>query len=259
MDIKSFLEHKILTDSDFVKKSMEDYSTQTVWHAIGDKHIVGILDDMALKPFTKQRYWDDGIRLKDDHPEYENSKWMYGWSMTRKKEYAMDWNAFVIELDLDKIKKQFEVQPFAWNFLFTHNTDNRKEHEEFVISHYGKESIPDMKQADIDRDELIDALSNKAYASKDVDEKAKIQAQIDELYEVPSWYKRWDTTYGKSLDLNNCLKGIYISERYLKIFGDDNAAVKRVMEHPLYKGIFVPPKDKEKLKDEKRKMNTFKP
>ena len=105
MDIKSFLEHKILTDIDFVKQSMEDYSSQTVWHAIDEKHIAQILDNMSLQPFTAQRYWENGQRYKDDHPEYENSKWMYGWSMTRQKEYAMGWNCVVIELDLDKIKE----------------------------------------------------------------------------------------------------------------------------------------------------------
>lgn len=255
MDIKSFLEHKILTDLDFLKSSIENYSSQTVWHAIGEKHIIEILDNMALKPYTRQRYWDDGVRHKDDHPEYENSKWMYGWSMTRKKEYAMDWNSFVVELDLDKIKEQFEVKPFAWNFLFTHKADTRKEHEEFVVAHYSKESVPEMKLADIQRDELIDELHDQVYKMKDDVEKAKLQAKIDELYDVPTWFKRWEMSYGKSLDLNSCLKGIYISKRSLEIFSDEHPSFKRVMEHPLYKGIFESPREKE----EQKKKKSFKP
>lgn len=259
MDIKSFLEHKILTELDFVKQSIEDYSSQTVWHAIDEKHIAQILDNMSLQPFTAQRYWENGQRYKDDHPEYENSKWMYGWSMTRKKEYAMGWNSIVVELDLDKIKEQFEVKPFAWNFLFKHKTDNRKEHEEFVIAHYGKESIPEMKQADLDRDDLISELEDKLYKLTNAEEKSKLQVEIDALYDVPTWYKRWDTCYGKNLDLKSCLKGIYISKSSLDIFGADHPAFKRVMEDPLYKGIFISPKEKIKQKEDEKKTRTLKP
>lgn len=259
MDIKSFLAHKILTDIDFVKQSMEDYSSQTVWHAISAEHITQILDNMSLQPFTRQRYWEDGQRYKDDHPEYENSNWMYGWSMTRQKEYAMGWNSIVFELDLDKIKEQFEVKPFAWNFLFTHKTNNRKEHEEFVIAHYGKESIPEMKQADIDRDVLIFELEDKLYKLTNDDDKTKLKSEIDDLYDIPTWYKRWDTCYGKNLDLKNCLKGVYISQSSLAIYGIENPIFQRVMQDPLYKGIFVSPHDKAKKKDEQKKTRTLKP
>jgi len=259
MDIKSFLEQKILTDTDFVKESIKDYSSQTVWHAIAAKHITGILDDMALQPFTSQRYWENGQRYKDDHPEYENSKWMYGWSMTRKKEYAMNWNCIVFELDLDKIKEQFEVKPFSWNFLFTHNADNRKEHEEFVIAHYGQHSIPEMKQADLDRDIRIGELEDKLYSLKDPEEKAQLQTEIDSLYDVPTWFKRWsETSYGKPLDLKTCLKGVYISKSSLDIYGADHPIFQRVMQDPLYKGIFIPPHAKEKLKEETKKRNNLK-
>lgn len=258
MDIKSFLEHKILTDLDFVKKSMEDYSSQTVWHAIGDEHIIQILDNMTLEPYTKQRYWDDGLRRKDNDPDYEDSKWMYGWSMTRKKEYAMGWNSIVVELDLDKIKEQFEVKPFSWNFLFTHKADNRKEHEEFVVAHYGKKSIPQMKQEDIDRDLLLCELEDKLYTLQG-DERERLKAEIDRLYDIPNWMERWDTSRGKSIDLKTCLKGIYISKTTLDIYGDKHPALKRVMEDPLYKGIFLSPKAKESLKEEKQKTKLLKP
>jgi len=258
MDIKSFLEHKILTDLDFVKKSIEDYSSQTVWHAIGDEHIIQILDNMTLEPYTKQRYWDDGLRRKDNDPDYEDSKWMYGWSMTRKKEYAMGWNSIVVELDLDKIKEQFEVKPFSWNFLFTHKADNRKEHEEFVVAHYGKKSIPQMKQEDIDRDLLLCELEDKLYTLQG-DERERLKAEIDRLYDIPNWMARWDTSKGKSIDLNTCLKGIYISKTTLDIYGDKHPALKRVMEDPLYKGIFLSPKAKESLKEEKQKTKLLKP
>lgn len=258
MDIKSFLEHKILTDLDFVKKSMEDYSSQTVWHAIGTEHIIKILDNMTLEAYTKQRYWDDGVRRKDNAPDYEDSKWMYGWSMTRKKEYAMGWNSIVVELDLNKIKEQFEVKPFSWNFLFTHNADNRKEHEEFVVAHYSKESIPQMKQEDMDRDILLCELEDKLYTLQG-EEKENLKAEIDRLYDIPNWMARWDTSRGKSIDLKTCLKGIYISKSSLDIYGPEHPAFKRVMEDPLYKGIFLSPNEKEKLKEEKKKTKLLKP
>jgi hypothetical protein len=116
-----------------------------------------------------------------------------------------------------------------------------------------------MKQADIDRDILIDELEDKLHTLTNEDEKIKLKAEIDDLYEVPSWFKRWDTCYGKNLDLKSCLKGIYISQSSLEIFGADHPAFKRVMEDPLYKGIFVSPNEKAKQKEEQKKTKILKP
>jgi len=257
MDIKAFLENKLLSDKDFLTNTIKnnDSSRQSVWHAINAENIIGILDDMKLKPYTSQRYWPDGKRLKDNHPEYEDSFWMYGWSTTRNKEYAMSWNSVVFELDIDKIKQQFEVKPFSWNFLFSHNTNNRKEHEEFIVSAYEKKSLPQMKEEDNLRNIELDELYDQQYSEKNPVIKAVLDKEIEKLEKIPNYMLRWQEPHGKSIDLNSCLKGIYLSQDTLSIYGADNKNMQAVINHPMFKGLFVEPHIKEKNK----KSNHSKP
>lgn len=250
MELKQFLTDKVLSDNDFFKASRVNLSKnrQHVWHAISIKNIIEILDSMELKPYTSHRYWPDGKRRKESDPDYEDSYWMYGWSTTRKKEYAMNWNSVVFELDIESISTRFKVKPFSWNFLFNHKTNNRKEYEEFIISEYVAKSHSDLKQEDIDKDNEIDRLFDLKQSTTDIVQKELYQKQIDELYEKPTWFSRWQESHGKSINLNKCLKGIYLDKSHLDIYGKDHPACKKIMEHPMFKGLFVAPQDKKEIK-----------
>lgn len=240
MDIKSFLQEKLLTEKDFVlDPNKNNGSRQSLWHGLKPNHAAEAIKLMELVPHTSQRFWPNGQRLKENHPDYENSYWMYGWSTTRKKEYAMNWGEVVFELDHEKIQQNFEIKPFSWNYLFKHvNHMKKHEFEEFIISHYFNRSIPDLKREQEERDNLIDQLLISIRDIKNQEEINKIKKEIEELEKIPSWFKIWESPKGKNLNLNNCLKGIYIEDFLMKeskLFEKDLSVL---IEHELFKGTF---------------------
>lgn len=248
MDLKKFLENKLVEEKYFLTNNIENKSSrQSLWHGIKIENAKTALENMKLEPHTSQRYWPDGKRLKDDHPNYEDSFWMYGWSMTRKKEYAMNWAGVVFEFDHEKIQQQFEIKPFAWNFLFKHNKGiQKKEFEEFVISSYFEKSIPQLKREQEEKDVLIDSIYESISKEKDEIIKEKLKNQRDKLLDIPSWMNIWQSPKGRSLDLNSCLKGVYIDEFLIGLNCKENDFI---INHPKFKGVFVADIDKQ----EKRK------
>lgn len=248
MDLKIFLENKIIQDKDFITNNIDNKSSrQSLWHGIKIEHAKTALENMKLEPHTSHRYWKDGKRLQDNAPNYEDSFWMNGWSMTRKKEYAMNWSGVVFEFDHEKIQQQFEIKPFAWNFSMNNRLKvSKKEFEEFVISSYFEKSIPQLKKEQKDRDLLIDNLTDKIYLEKNEDLKIELKEKLDELLKFPSWMDIWQSPKGRSIDLNKCLKAIYIDDFLIKL---NCPEIPLIINHPKFKGIFVADIDKQ----EKRK------
>lgn len=222
-------------------------SRQSLWHAISVENASVRLEEGSLKPFTSHRYWGDGIRRKEDDPLYDDSYWMYGWSMTRKREYAFQWNSVVLEFDAEKIANQFKIIPIAWNNLFKHNkTFQKKEFEEFILSKKIGKSILELKKEDEENDILLDKLY-------DLPETEETEKKIKEISSIPSWFHRWKSSYGKELNLSKCLKAIYINEEVLKLYSQskqDVEILQNIINHPLYKGTFQDPhtNNRKKLK-----------
>lgn len=249
MNIQDFLKNKQLSDKEFVTNNISNLesSRQSIWQGLKLEHMSSILTSMKLDPHTRHRYWPDGIRLKEDHPNYEKSFWMYGWSTTRKKEFAMNWGDVVFELDHSKISQNFEIQPISWNNLFKHVKDIKKhEFEEFIVAHRMAKSLDDLKQEEYDRDVEYDRLYNEIYNEKDPVKKMELQKAFDEQPETPSWIQEWNRPKGKSIDLNSCLKGIYVDSARLK--DSNQSRLKIVVEHPKFKGFYEAPRQKEKNK-----------
>jgi hypothetical protein len=230
---------------DFMRTMNNQGSRQTLWHGLKVSHAANQLEQGVLEAHTSHRYWTDGIRRKEHDPLYEDSFWMYGWSMTRKREYACSWGSVVFELDAEKIAQSFEIMPISWNNLFSHHkTFQKKEFEEFVISFRDNRSIQDLKDADVQRDKDIDKLElQQRRVDIDSPEYQQLAAQIDALYAKPSWFKEWERPKGKPLDLNKCLTGIYINEEDFEIF-KDSKELSTIINHPLYKGVFENPHNK---------------
>lgn len=242
-----------LEDIDFFRQKDINSNRQSLWHAIHLKNIHSVLKNNKLDPYTSHRYWADGKRRKEDDPLYEDSFWMYGWSMTRKKEYAFNWNGIVLELDTDKIAHNFEIMPISWNNLFTHNkTFQKKEFEEFVIAHYEPRSIATMKKQEEERHELFDNIYTDLMNAKNKEEEENLQGQIDKLREEDkSWIEDWRKPRGKSIDLKKCLKGIYLDKFNYDILMDSTypeqkETLEMIITHPLFKGLFEAPHTKEK-------------
>lgn len=239
---------------DFMRDMATQGARQTLWHGLKVSHASAQLQAGILEAHTSHRYWPDGIRRKEHDPLYEDSFWMYGWSMTRKREYACSWGAVVFELDAEKIAQSFEIMPISWNNLFSHHKGfQKKEFEEFVITFRDNRTINQLKEADVWRDEEIDRLeARQRKFDIDTPEHQQLSEQINALWARPSWFKEWERPKGKPLDLNKCLTGIYINEEDFKIFqGSEELEV--IVNHPLYKGMFEDPHSKHYLNNNEKK------
>lgn len=250
--VKSIAQQKLYQEIDFLVEKNILSSRQTIWHAVKLKHAAEQIISGKMNPHTRHRYWPDGKRRKEDDPLYEGSYWMYGWSMTREKKYAFNWSDVVFELDAEKIAHHFKIEQIAWNNLFSHKTHNKKEYEEFVVAHYEPRSIDDLKQQQQDRESQMDILYDQIYATHDEIKKLALQSQLDTLEkEHQSWMKDWDTPRGKSIDLNECIKGIYLKKFVYDIFStssyqEDIDFLNVVINHPKYKGLYLDNVEKKK-------------
>lgn len=220
MDIKEFLQKKI------------DEVESPLYHAISVENFLKALKENKLEGRTTQRYWLDGIRRKDKDPDYENSKWMKGWSMTRDFDFAARFNDVVIVFDKKDIEKQFEITPYSWNFSISgvRNHDHKKEREEFVISIKTNKSTNDYKKI-TDRE---NALNRRRYR------KTKDRKYLDNIVDC---FEKIKSPEGKCIDsLNVKIKGIYLSE-YFK--NDNSILINEIIKMKQFKGFF----DETKIKN----------
>jgi hypothetical protein len=248
---------------DFLKQKKLNSSKPSLWHAAKLKHAAQALDQGFLQAYTSHRYWPDGIRRKEDDPLYENSFWMYGWSMTRKREYAQGWSDVLFEFDADKIAETFKIEPLTWNNLFSHNKKMiKKEFEEFVIAHYEPRSIDDMKSAEKDREIQYDKIYDQMRFARNDEERESMQTQLDNLKKNDiSWMQDWQKPRGKPLKVDKCVKAIYMSEFSYNIYLKDGKGspgyeyLLSVVTHPLFKGLYKDPReDNSLLKSKKIKL-----
>lgn len=97
------------------------------------KWAIAALKDDKLVGSSAQRYWPDGVRRKDDDPEYRNSFWMKGLSMTRDFEYAKMWGDVVMVFDQRLLSQRHKIEPFNWGFSIPGGNHHKREREEFVV------------------------------------------------------------------------------------------------------------------------------
>lgn len=256
--VQNFIKEKLYTQIDFLKDKKINSNRQSLWHATKVENAFLALKDGILQPHTSHRYWSDGVRRKESDPLYEDSYWMYGWSMTRKREYAAGWNHILLEFDAEKIQNTFEIQPLAWNNLFAHNkTMVKKEFEEFVIAHYEPITINQLKQQQEAKTTYIDELYDQLYSSKiSEEEKQNLQILLDQANkEDCSWLKKWQTPKGKPMSVDKCLVGIYMSEFIANLIlnnddtkSDSYKKMKSIIDHPLFKGFYTDMKNENSVK-----------
>lgn len=247
--IKDFINEKLYRQIDFIADRDLSANRQSLWHGIKLKNAVKGLENGYLEAHTSHRYWADGIRRKESDPLYESSFWMYGWSMTRKKEYAFSWSDVIFEFDADKVRENFKVQPLTWNNLFDHNKkQQKKEFEEFVTAHYEPRSIDSIKAEVEQRQQIVDELYDKLYSTQNPVKEKEIQEQIDS-YPKHSWMEEWERPRGKKLNLERCLKGIYINDYVMEIFAESQMELLNpIINHPLFKGVYQEAKQTKKIK-----------
>ena len=109
-----------------------------LYHALDFNKLEKFLKDDIIPGYSYQRYWKDGLMRKDNDPDYNNSNWYKGISTTRDMNFAKEWSHTFIVLDQDKIKQDYKVVPYQWNYSIgaDYVKDHKKEREEFIITGY---------------------------------------------------------------------------------------------------------------------------
>lgn len=213
-----------------------------LFHGVEVNRAKDILNRGSILGYTTQRYWKDGKRFKDNHPEYENSFWMKGISMSRDLEYSLSWAGVLLIFDKNLIKQKHEVSPYSWNYQLDNPSAAKKEREDFVVL----------------------SKKNKSYKNKDnpawieeyneimnVDlEKLKEELDPDEFQSYLDLQKQYQEKLNNinisdiskpegefNFDKNDSLIGIVLQSYVIDIYGIDNEAIQTILKHPKFLGI----------------------
>ena len=204
---------------------------QTVYHALTVERATEIINNMKIKGFTHQRIWPDGIRRKNNDPEYNNSHTIKGISTTRDFNFAYIWGDVILILNLDEIKKSYKVMPYSWNFSDRYCTNYKKEKEEFIqlaqINHsfqvkHNKDWIEEFEHL---------KKSKKEHDQEEYDYLYNFYLQEGEKYDVAELQK----PYGE-LDISKCLIGFFL-RKTCKEYNYLKEGVEILSNHPLFKGF----------------------
>lgn len=193
-----------------------------LFHGVKANHALEQLNKGLIEGYTHQRYWIDGLRRKDNHPEYESSYILKGISTTRDLEYAKKWGQVIYILDKEKIRNRFKVLPYSWGYSIPDSTTpgmgktifhkfrHKKEREEFIVLGKIEKSFNQLKN---EWENLYDGSDD----------------------EPEEFINRNDYMYGKlgKMNLNDVLKGILIVENKTNYQNEEIEAVKR---HPKFIG-----------------------
>lgn len=230
---------KIITDKELLKH-------KGLWHGVKFKNTMNIFNKNCIEARTTQRYWKEGQFFFDDQrTEYEKSFFLKGWSTTRSKFYAMSWGEVVFLLDEEKIKRDFEVKPFAWNATIRHAFDFKKETEEFIVSNRMNKTFEELK------DEFHDKL-DMLYEDDN-------QSEIDHFLEVTcsgqDFIGYFKQSGDRSISLSAYVKGFFICD-HKPIANDlDDADYLFLTEHPLFLGFYEQQKAKHLSKKTEKTKN----
>tara|TARA_B100000073_G_scaffold348064_1_gene364838 strand:- start:5036 stop:5788 length:753 start_codon:yes stop_codon:yes gene_type:complete len=237
----------------YLKDKLENKGQYTsLYHGVKLDVAEKIIDNDKMEARTTQRYWEDGKKRKDNDPDYETSKWMKGWSMTRSFDYAFLWSGLVLEFDKADLQKEFKIEPISWNYTIGRinpaDIDHKKEREEFIVaSRTGKNTK--------DYERIAEEIQESAYQEY---EKTKDVDKLRELGEL-SFIDLLKKPEGKPLlNVNNKIKSIYISNALVEIYSLENEKIQKVLNHPKFKGILKEEEFQLKVeaeRDVKRKLS----
>lgn len=206
-----------------------------LYHGVRHRHAIEQLQTNRIEGRTTQRFWPGGKRLRDDHPDYNDSFWLKGVSMTRTFAYAKSWADIVYVIDQRKLSQRYKVVPFNWGYANAknRNPNPKRETEEFVI--LGK-IFKSMNQFIEDYNDERDAMWDQHDTAREQGDEKTVQRLKAELDAMPTAMEAWSGPIGSNIEpLDAYLLGIYADEIH-KTLGAKNIEV--ITDHPLFKGFF---------------------
>lgn len=206
-----------------------------LYHGVRYNYAIEQLQKNRIEGRTAQRFWPDGRRLKDNHPEYESSFWLKGVSMTRTFSYAKQWADIVYVIDQRKLTQRYKVIPFNWGYANSRNRgqNTKRETEEFVVlGKIYKSLMQFIEDYNDNREAMWDQYDT---LTKNGDEEAaqRIKAEIRAM---PDAMDAWQGPTTSNIEpLDAYLLGIYADEIH-KTLNAKNIEV--ITNHTLFKGFF---------------------
>ena len=142
---------------------IQESAVEKLYHGIDFPHACQALRDNRMLATSTQRFWHDGKRRREHEPDYRNSYWMKGISLTRDIRYALGWKGVTFVLNGTLLRQKYKIIPFAWNYHFApsaRNINHKREKEEYLIL---KQTLDDYQIQDYPEDKPrfdVDRFSN---------------------------------------------------------------------------------------------------
>ena len=227
------------------KQWLEISAKGVLWHGVDFFKVETILDRGYFEAHTTQRFWDDGIRRKDNDPEYNNSKWMYGWSMSRDINVSKNFSFIIFACDKKELQKNMKVKPYSWGFSIASGFKHKREKEEFVISggtihseNYYKQEFARLEK---ESDQLFDEMYKDGVS---LEEKEKIKEKIKDLenkMDQNNFVEQLTKPKGKKLPVSSAI-GFFIDKKEMDFFEGictktEKNRIEKLITHPLFLGF----------------------
>lgn len=196
----------------------ELYPFKGLWHGISVQNFMKYLEQGFMEARTTHRYWKGGHSFQENHPEYNNSTYMKGWSFTRNRQFAFAWSDITLLVDIDLIKQDFKVLPISWTARRNAERCHKIELEEFVFSNF--ENKTEL--------EVQDEYSEVMHSLKGEERKAF-------LSEYPDWIDYLHKAGKRQIDIMKYVKGFFIADDLVELYVEE---INYLKKHPLFKGFY---------------------
>lgn len=188
---------------------ISESSRATLFHGMALEHALTALTNNELLGLTTQRWWPDGRRRTDSEPDYHDSYWMKGVSLTRDANFAKSWGGVVLELDQEKLKHRFKIIPFNWLYSNANSAIRKKEREEFLVV----SATPDKFMRELTTDDI----------------EASVVPTID--------MERFTAPGGKVRNLDSYIVSIRVSDEFQEIY-KGTPELEKLLAHPKFVGSY---------------------
>jgi len=204
-----------------------------LYHGVSAYYAIEQLQKNRIEGRTTQRFWPDGRRLKDNHPDYNDSFWLKGISLTRSLAYAQHMGGVVYVLDQAKLTQRYKIIPHNWGYSIPQGNHHKREQEEFlVLGRIFKSLNQFIEEYHNARDELWDKY-HKSNNSGNQALAAKIKQELDDM---PDVMDAWQGPTQTNLDpLDHYLLKIYAID---SIQDSPKNKFDSITSHPKFAGFY---------------------
>lgn len=213
-----------------------------LWHGVSIFKVMDILNRGFFEAHTTQRFWTDGIRRKDNDPIYNDSKWMYGWSMSRDLSVSKNFGFVIFAFDRKELQTQFKVKPYCWGFSIKSGFNHKREKEEFVMSGgvIDSQNYYENRFAELEEqyDNVMDELYSSFTPESEKEELKKKMSLLEKEMDENNFMDIFTKPHGKHLPVSKA-KGFYInsSEDYMMEMEDLKPKIQALIDHPMFLGF----------------------